>query len=421
MENVIHRLTLELARPGSGACITVRRGDSARALVVSLAQSGRPYRISEGVTAVFYARKSDGVPLFNACTVQDNTVRYDFTGQTTNVVGPVACEIRLYDSQMGLLTSAPFAMMVEDTIQQDGDIPDSSPEYTALTEMVSKGTALIESLDGLAEELIPIRDETVQAAADATAAAKRAELAQMTAAMSANHAELMADNAEASAQRAEEAAERAEEYAQVGVTEEKLQEQLAALKADLEYEPIEITEISIEPSVAQMGGQIVNPTISWTVSREPVEQRVGGESVDPSVREHVVEQSFHSDSFVTVQVTDERGAEASKSAGMNFYNAVYYTDHWTGQEPPTDAELRAMTTRLQAGRGVTINAEAGDGEYVLYACPSRMGTPEFWANGFQGGFNWRGVAAHINACGYREDYDIWVSGAAGLNITITVK
>lgn len=207
-----------------------------------------------------------------------------------------------------------------------------------------------------------------------------------------------------------------------GIVDERyVQEQLAELKADLEYEPIAITEISMEPSVAQMGAVIENPTVTWTVSREPVEQSVGGVNVDPTVRAYVMERSFSRNTPVTLLAVDERGAVATKTTGISFYNTVYYTDHWTGQVPPTDAQLLEMTSRLQAGRDVVIEAKAGDDEYVLYACPHRMGTPEFWANGFQGGFNWRGVSAHVNACGYREEYDIWVSSAAGLNLTITVK
>jgi hypothetical protein len=124
---------------------------------------------------------------------------------------------------------------------------------------------------------------------------------------------------------------------------------------------------------------------------------------------------------IALRVVDERGAVAEKTASMVWHNAVYYTDQWTGGMP-TDAELLEMSKELQSGRGVTINANSGAEEYVLYACPKRMGTPEFWANGFQGGFRLLGNLSHTNQHEYQEEYAIWISNAAGLSgVTITVK
>ena len=422
MEKVIHRLALDLERPGSSTCLTVRRGDSARTLVVTLSQGGRPYRISDGVTPVFYARKSDRVPLFNHCTVEQNTIRYDFTGQTTNVTGPVECEIKLYGPDMELLTSAPFDLMIEDTIQQEGDIPDSSSEYTALTELVAKGTALIGNLEGLSEELLPIVDEVRRKAHDAETAATIAADSAKEAETAKNTVVSLASHADDAARRAEEAAERA---VNAGVSEQYVADAIKKLREDMEYEPIEITTISVSPNVAMIGGTIDNPKVSWTLSREAVEQTVDGVAVEAAVRSHVVEGSYSAKApggsqSIPVMVTDERGAVATKAATMTWHNAVYYTSNWPGGIP-TDAQLHAMSQKLQSGRGVTINAQAGAEEYVLYACPKRMGTPEFWANGFQGGFQWLGNANHINAAGYREEYSIYISKAAGLTATIAVK
>lgn len=212
---------------------------------------------------------------------------------------------------------------------------------------------------------------------------------------------------------------------QSGVSKEYLQEKLDEFRADLEYEPITVTGISVKPNVAMIGATIENPMVSWTLSRDAVEQTVNGVAVEPAVRSHVVEGSYSATApggsqSIPVTVTDERGAVATKAAKMTWHNAVYYTSNWPGGTP-TDAQLHAMSQKLQSGRGVTINAQAGAEEYVLYACPKRMGTPEFWANGFQGGFRCVGVWAHYNAQGYREDYATWISNSAGLNVTITVK
>lgn len=418
MENVIHRLALDLERPGSSTCLTVRRGDSARTLVVTLSQGGRPYRISDGVTPVFYARKSDGVPLFNHCTVEQNTIRYDFTGQTTNVVGPAECEIKLYGPDMELLTSAPFDLMIEDTIQQEGDIPDSSPEYTALTELVAKGTALIGNLEGLSEELLPIADEVRRNAHDAETAAMKAADSAKEAETAKNTVVSLVSRADDAARRAEEAAERA---VNAGVSEQYVADAIKKLREDMEYEPIAITSIAIQPSVAQLGQVIENPTLTWVLSREPVKQVVSGVEVDPALRRCTLERVFDGTNSAGLTVTDERGATDTKSAKMNFYNGVYYSYNWPERKMPTDEELQKTIIKLQGGPGMTINARAGLGQYILYSCPSRYGRPEFWANGFQGGFSKVGTFLHTNRFGYAEDYDVYISNAQGLNVTITVK
>lgn len=202
MERALTYITLDVQKIDSGQQITAKRGDSARRLVVSLTNRGRPYIPGEGVTAVFYERKPDGNPCFNDCEIDGCTVTYDFTGQTANVVGLAACEIRLYDAGGQLLTSPWFELLVDATEYQEGDVPDSSPEYTALTEMVAKGTELIADLENVKDGLEPIRDAAVEAA--------------RSAAGSADDAQTQAETAKNYAQRAEGAAKRAEEAAASG-------------------------------------------------------------------------------------------------------------------------------------------------------------------------------------------------------------
>ena len=202
MERATTYITLDVQKIDSGQQITAKRGDSARRLVVSLTNRGRPYIPGEGVTAVFYERKPDGNPCFNDCDIDGCTVTYDFTGQTTNVVGLAACEIRLYDAGGQLLTSPRFEMLVDDTEYQEGDVPDSSPEYTALTEMVAKGTELIADLENVKDGLEPIRDAAIEAAEDAERFAAASEA-------SANRAESAAQRTEVDAQAAVRAAEEA--------------------------------------------------------------------------------------------------------------------------------------------------------------------------------------------------------------------
>lgn len=169
MENVIHRLTLDLTGPDTIPRVEVQQ-DNARSLSISLTQGGRPYWIAEGVTAVFSARKPDGKPLFNGCTIEKNRVRYDFTDQTTNVAGIVECEILLYSGDERILASPRFELAIDELIHKDGDVPESSAEISALTQMVAAGTAMLEDLAAALGELEGVDEILTQARAAAEAA-----------------------------------------------------------------------------------------------------------------------------------------------------------------------------------------------------------------------------------------------------------
>lgn len=239
MENVIHRLTLDLTGPDTIPRVEVQQ-DNARSLSISLTQGGRPYWIAEGVTAVFSARKPDGKPLFNGCTIEKNRVRYDFTDQTTNVAGIVECEILLYDSGGKRLASSRFELAIDELIHRDGDVPESAPEISALTQMVAAGTAMLEDLAAALGELEGVEEILTQARAAAEAASNSEVAARghaKTAADGAADALTLAGQANSAAQQAnkyayeagnhakaaEESAQRAEE-AVAGVSAGKIDE-----------------------------------------------------------------------------------------------------------------------------------------------------------------------------------------------------
>lgn len=194
-----------------------------------------------------------------------------------------------------------------------------------------------------------------------------------------------------------------------------------ALRADLQYEPITVTAVSIAPSVAQLGAVIDRAILVWGVSRAPAAQQVDGQTVDPGLRRIELERTFGQTQSVQIAVTDERGGRDEKSATILFCNAVYWTSHWSDQGLPSDEQLLQMQQKLQIGREMTVAADSGEGEHILCAFPSRYGTPEFWANGFQGGFRLAGTVAHTNGFGYQEDYSVWISESGGLNLTVTVR
>lgn len=205
MENVIHRLTLDLTGPDVCPMIEVQRGDSARSLIISLTQGGRPYWIDEGLTAALFATKPDGNPLFNACTIEKNRVRYDFTPQTVNVAGTYDCEIWLVAGDKRELTTPRFTIAVDERMRTDDVIPESAPEYTAITEMVAAGTAMIEELRKALAGLEGVEEILTQARAAAEAASNSEAAAKghaRTAAKAAADALTMAGQANSASQQA---------------------------------------------------------------------------------------------------------------------------------------------------------------------------------------------------------------------------
>ena len=207
MENVIHQLTLDLTGPDMCPMIEVQRGDSARTLIISLTQGGRPYWIDEGLTAALFATKPDGNPLFNACTIEKNRVRYDFTPQTVNVAGVFDCEIWLVAGDKRELTTPKFTIAVDERMRTDDVIPESEPEYTAITEMVAAGTAMIEDLREALEGLVGVEEILTQARVAAEAASNSEAAAEglaRTAADAAADALGYAEDAEAHASAAKQ-------------------------------------------------------------------------------------------------------------------------------------------------------------------------------------------------------------------------
>ena len=122
---------------------------------------------------------------------------------------------------------------------------------------------------------------------------------------------------------------------------------------------------------------------------------------------------------VVLTVKDDRGAAASKTASIHWFNGVY-----TGSaEAPTtidSAFILTLTKSLQSGKGKTFTVNAATGEYIWYACPVRYGAPAFNVGGFDGGFSKVATLDYTNAVGYTEEYQVWRSDNAGLGST-TVK
>lgn len=133
-----YKITLDVRKTVASIQLAAKKGDAGRKIYITLSDHGVPCKIADGCYAVFAGTKPDGTLLYNKTTVEDNTIIYAMTQQTTAVAGLVACEVKLFDSMSNLLTSPKLTILVDDVVVPDEEIA-SKDEVTALAELILNG------------------------------------------------------------------------------------------------------------------------------------------------------------------------------------------------------------------------------------------------------------------------------------------
>lgn len=189
---------------------------------------------------------------------------------------------------------------------------------------------------------------------------------------------------------------------------------------DLAYVPIAISSFTNNVNTVEMGSTVTDVTLNWTLNKEPESQKVDSETIEKTLRtKQFTGQSIQADKTYTLSATDEREKTVTKTTKITFYNGVYWGAA-EEQEAFDSAFILSLTKGLQASRTKTFTVNAGAGQHIYYAVPSRYGACSFNVGGFDGGFGKVATIEFTNASGYAEDYDIYKSDNAGLGST-TVK
>lgn len=162
-----HKITLDIHRTMSTVSLSVKKGDTARRLLIHLAEKGRPYHIDDGCYAVFTALKPDGKVVCNNCSIEKCVIIYDITQQTVAAAGMVECEIVLYGADGKQLTSASFTITVEDTIYDSETEVESSSEFNALADLILKTQKLF-SYGPVAQAIVREADGTMISVTDSS-------------------------------------------------------------------------------------------------------------------------------------------------------------------------------------------------------------------------------------------------------------
>ena len=200
---------------------------------------------------------------------------------------------------------------------------------------------------------------------------------------------------------------------------------------DLMYKKIEVTSFSVTPSVAEIGSTVTSVTLNWALNKVPTSANIaqGGQTDPLAVTEQTGTKTLDSASLTantTYKITakDERDAEASKSASIQFLNGVY-----SGVSTVADADgivdsvIQGLSKKLATKFTGDYTVNAGEGQYIYFAYPTSMtAEPQFYVGGFAGGFGLVKTFDFTNASGHKESYKVYRSANANLGATIvTVK
>lgn len=141
-----YRLSLDIFKTSSQATLPVKQGDTAYRLCITITANGAPYHITEGCYAHFTAKKPDGNFINNKCTIENDTIYYQLTPQTTAAIGVVECEIVLYDNNDEQLATPPFNILV-DAKAYNGEKIESSSEVNMLEDLIAESEAQIAEVE----------------------------------------------------------------------------------------------------------------------------------------------------------------------------------------------------------------------------------------------------------------------------------
>ena len=119
----------------------------------------------------------------------------------------------------------------------------------------------------------------------------------------------------------------------------------------------------------------------------------------------------------TKEKTFERKEDAIAYLNSQFESVeIYY-----GAAPDL-TDVTALTSIKSSNKTRTITVDAGEGEYIIYAYPKRLGTVEFWVGQFEGGFDAPVEMDLENSYGLTETYYVYKSENADLGeTTIEIK
>lgn len=191
------------------------------------------------------------------------------------------------------------------------------------------------------------------------------------------------------------------------------EEEVEILKKQMEdilYEPISITSFTHNKQALERGVTVTDVTLSWKTNKVPTTLTLDGVTLGTSTTSKALTGlsiTYDNNKTWTLAATDDRGASATKTTTLTFYNGIYY-----GVGDRTEAYdssfILSLTKTLQGSRSKTFTVSP-DNEFIYFCSPVRLGACSFKVGGFEGGFEAPTTISFTNASNYTEDYYIYKS------------
>ena len=208
-------------------------------------------------------------------------------------------------------------------------------------------------------------------------------------------------------------------------------DELLALKTDVVYTPVSISTFTINPTAVEMGSTITSITYSFDINKVPTTLTLDGTSITPrasATNQTLGSLSVTSNKTFTLTATDSGSSSfapktVSKTATLSFLNNRYYGVKAIPQTIDSAFILGLGNKELASSKAKTFSVNAGssgNGIYIWYAVPTRLGTCKFTVGGFEGGFEPAQTVSVTNSSGYTEDYYVYRSTQDGLGTTEVV-
>ena len=187
---------------------------------------------------------------------------------------------------------------------------------------------------------------------------------------------------------------------------------------DEKVNPFTIT-ITSNINVAEIGQVVTTLALSWKFNKPIRSHAFDGVDMDPMIRSKTIIESITDNRSFTVTAVDKNRKTHSNSFTLKFENGIYY-----GKSTSTvynDDLIKSLENKVLSGnKSRTITVNAGEGEYIYYAIPARLGIPVFNIGGFDGGLEKVASFYFTNTKRYGEVYDLYRSDNPNLGVTTVI-
>ena len=180
--------------------------------------------------------------------------------------------------------------------------------------------------------------------------------------------------------------------------------------------------ISLNSNVSttlEKGRVIDNVSFTWSYNKKVVSQIFNNEALDVSVRIYNYNTSFSANKTFTLRANDGTN-DFSKNISFSFLNGRYWGV--SNKNSYNSNFINSLSKELVESKSKTFTVNCGEGQYIYYCIPSRLGNCSFKVGGFEGGFSKIDTIQFTNSSNFTESYDIYKSTNSNLgNTTVVVS